>query len=329
MAWKEHHREAYLDEVLRWEGRGDFSSDAPCSDCVSRREDYPGEAIYRCVDCFLPDLVCRACCVRRHRALPFHIIERWTGSYFIRTPLRELGLRIQLNHETMACSNPERAHSNLRVLHTNGIHDVAFDYCGCDRLIPRHLQLLRRGLYPASQIGPKTVATFPLMKLLHLLALCSKGSTYDFYRVLEKSTNNIGVDLPKSRYRALLRLVLQWRHLKMLKRGGRGNDPTGVAGTEDGALAVLCPSCPYPEINIPKDWKNAPPGMQFLYFIIRCIDANFRLKNQLVSTWSADPGLGIGLSYYVPREPYEKFLLEQLDDAEVCIHLLSYSCLTD
>jgi len=29
------------------------------------------------------------------------------------------------------------------------------------------------------------------------------------------------------------------------------------------------------------------------------MDANFRLKNQLVSNYSVDPGLGIGLAYMV------------------------------
>lgn len=39
--------------------------------------------------------------------------------------------------------------------------------------------------------------------------------------------------------------------------------------------------------------------------------------NQLVSSYSADPGLGIGMAYMVPREPYETYLLERLDDDEV------------
>ena len=39
----------------------------------------------------------------------------------------------------------------------------------------------------------------------------TKASTYDFYRALEKSTNSTGVNTPKSRYKALLRTVLQWR----------------------------------------------------------------------------------------------------------------------
>jgi hypothetical protein len=45
-----------------------------------------------------------------------------------------------------------------------------------------------------------------------------------------------------------------------------------------------------------------------------CMDANFRLKNQLVSNYSQDPGLGIGMAYMVPREPYERYVLSRSDD---------------
>ena len=42
----------------------------------------------------------------------------------------------------------------------------------------------------------------------------------------------------------------------MLKRGGRSYDETGVKGTSPGELAVLCPACPIPSINLPPDWKS-------------------------------------------------------------------------
>ena len=39
------------------------------------------------------------------------------------------------------------------------------------------------------------------------------------------------------------------------------------------------------------------------------MDANFRLKNQLILNYSQDPGLGIGWAYMVPRKPYEDYVL--------------------
>jgi len=41
----------------------------------------------------------------------------------------------------------------------------------------------------------------------------------------------------------------------MLKRGGRANDVDGVLGTKNGELAIRCPSCPYPNINLPIGWE--------------------------------------------------------------------------
>jgi len=49
------------------------------------------------------------------------------------------------------------------------------------------------------------------------------------------------------------------------------------------------------------------------------IDANFRLKNQLVSNYSQDPGLGIGWAYMLPRQGYEDYVLSRANDADVGI----------
>ena len=52
------------------------------------------------------------------------------------------------------------------------------------------------------------------------------------------------------------------------------------------------------------------------------MDANFRLKNQLVSSFSSDPGLGIGMAYMVPREGYDAYVLSRASDADVGALLL-------
>jgi len=183
-------------------------------------------------------------------------LQRWINNKFVRISLKELGLKLQLNHTSMSCTVPIPCHSELLVLHTNGIHEVAIQFCGCTSAIPQHLQLLRRGLYPASQITVRTCASFELLKQLHMYALTTKASTYDFYRALERLTTNTGISPPKFRLRALMRMVLQWRHLKLLKRGGRAHDPAGVEATKDGELARQCPSCPHPNKNLPDGWEN-------------------------------------------------------------------------
>ena len=75
--WKEGFRDIYLDEMLRWEGRGDAwqSGDIECLDCVSRQVIPPAVGVYRCQECFYPHLLCKGCCLSRHGGLPLHVIE--------------------------------------------------------------------------------------------------------------------------------------------------------------------------------------------------------------------------------------------------------------
>ncbi|CAA7261923.1 unnamed protein product [Cyclocybe aegerita] len=158
---------------------------------------------------------------------------------------------------------------------------------------------------------------FSLLKLVHLLGLTAKTSAYNVYRTLERSTNNTGLNTPKSHYRPLLCMAMQWCHLKLLKRGGRAHNDSGVTATKEGKLAVLCPSCPCPGINLPDDWKAVPENKRFLYAALICMDANFRLKNQLVSDYSQDPVLGPGWAYMVQHEPYEENVLKQAEQQDI------------
>jgi hypothetical protein len=68
----------------------------------------------------------------------------------------------------------------------------------------------------------------------------------------------------KDRYQEFLRMIRMWRHLRLLKRGGRAHNPTGAQGTSPGELAVLCPACPYPDINLPADWMLATKDLEFV-----------------------------------------------------------------
>ncbi|KAF8156246.1 hypothetical protein BJ912DRAFT_1070627 [Pholiota molesta] len=103
----------------------------------------------------------------------------------------------------------------------------------------------------------------------------------------------------------------------MLKWAGIQHETNGVAGIQPGQLAVRCPSCPHPGINLLSGWENAPDEMKFLYMMLICMDANFRLKNQLVSNYSQDPGLGIGWAYMVPRKPYEAYVLSKASEEDI------------
>ncbi|PPQ96620.1 hypothetical protein CVT26_010684 [Gymnopilus dilepis] len=74
----------------------------------------------------------------------------------------------------------------------------------------------------------------------------------------------------------------------MLKRGGRGNSPSGAAGTRAGELAVLCPACPQVGMNLPVGWESVPEAK-----------SNTR-----------DPSLAQGWAYFVEEDTFKNFLHE-------------------
>ncbi len=52
----------------------------------------------------------------------------------------------------------------------------------------------------------------------------------------------------KDRYRELLCISRQWRNLEALKRAGVAHDAS--TPQDSGGLAVFCPTCPQPGINV-------------------------------------------------------------------------------
>ncbi|KAG6818624.1 hypothetical protein H0H93_003377 [Arthromyces matolae] len=144
------------------------------------------------------------------------------------------------------------------------------------------------------------LVTFELLRNFQLLSFMSKISAFEYYQTLVRLTDNTGTkDLP---------MVREWRHIKLLKRAGRGHDVTGAKGTRAGECAVLCPACPLPGINLPKDWKSSPPETEWLYALFVGIDANFRLKRLNVSSEEKDPGLNRGCAYFVDPASFAQYL---------------------
>ncbi|KAF5329091.1 hypothetical protein D9611_014283 [Ephemerocybe angulata] len=111
----------------------------------------------------------------------------------------------------------------------------------------------------------------------------------------------------KSRYREFLRMSRQFRHLKMVKRVGKGN-ADGPLVLEAGSCAVTCPACPQPGGNLPDGWEKVSLQKRFLYQLFLAIDANFRLKRKLVSNDDADPSLNDGCAYFVKCILFMAFL---------------------
>ncbi|KAF9456024.1 hypothetical protein BDZ94DRAFT_1353138 [Collybia nuda] len=189
---------------------------------------------------------------------------------------------------------------------------IGLDFCECERAPSHSIQLLRARLYPATGMYPKTAASFKVLRQFHLLSFESKCSGYEFYNSLARLTDNSGSPR-RDRYDEFMRMIRQWRHLKMLKRTGRGHDVEGVKATKPGQCAILCPACPQPDINLPPDWESAPDDESWKYALILSIDANFRLQRKRISSEERDPSLGSGWAFFVDEAEYKAYLAANWD----------------
>ncbi|PBK73736.1 hypothetical protein ARMSODRAFT_986674 [Armillaria solidipes] len=252
-----------------------------------------------------------------------YINSEWNGEQFTKTTLRELGLRVQIRHfDGSECICPERVGWTFTVLDINGIHEVDVDYCSCDRRegATHRQQLLRFGWYPMTPLHPRTCATLTLLDQFHTLMHAGKVSAYNYYHYLNTMTDAWGIRLPRRKYTSLLRMVRQYRHLKMMMRAGRGQEENGIVTTSEGQLALRCPACPMPEVNLPEGWRSAGRSIRshsFLYRGIFAMDTNFRLENLYRSTVAADPGLHTGLAYFVTYAPYAKHLAKYVTQKDI------------
>ncbi|KAI0038297.1 hypothetical protein FA95DRAFT_1505888, partial [Auriscalpium vulgare] len=166
-------------------------------------------------------------------------------------------------------------------------------------------------------VDPNTAATFAVLKKYHLLSLTGKLTGYDAWRSLELETDNSGCCNLPDRLPAWMVMMREWRHITMMKRGGRGHDGSGIGGTVDGELAVQCPACPMPGINLPEGWEATPSNRSWLYRPIVAMDANFRMKNRLRSSKTKDPGLHTGKAYFVADDKYDEYVAANIDQEEM------------
>ncbi|KIK60737.1 hypothetical protein GYMLUDRAFT_120723, partial [Collybiopsis luxurians FD-317 M1] len=261
--------------------------------------------IYQCVDCFDCNLHCQECLLHHHQSNPFHTVEHWNGRHFETATLYELGLVIHLGHSPLL---PCIGHSNVQkftVIDTDRIHLAAIRFCRCSHTILDHYQLLCAQLYPATLTAPQTAATFRFLEFFQMLSFMSKVSATEYYSTLERMSDNTGMNVPKSHSCEVLRMIHQWRHLQNLKRSGVGY--AGVDTNQPGILAVKCPACPHPGINIPSNWYLEREKL-WLYKVFFSLDANFRLTQFNVSSEERDPGLNKGQAYMVDNHILQQFI---------------------
>ncbi|PBK58442.1 hypothetical protein ARMSODRAFT_991298 [Armillaria solidipes] len=113
--------------------------------------------------------------------------------------------------------------------------------------------------------------------------------------------------LVQDRYQVFLHVIWEWHHVRMLKRHGRGNDPTGAKGTGHGECVVRCLACPWPGVNMGPEKSLKDVNWDTLD------NANFRLIRLNVSNDICDPGLNHGYAFFVEETAFQQHLKDFAD----------------
>ncbi|KAF7309126.1 CxC2 domain-containing protein [Mycena kentingensis (nom. inval.)] len=301
--WRQH-RDTVLDHLLRLDGLGPDTARPSCFYCKATYEKEKLR-VFRCQDCGV-FLQCLSCLEERHKLHPLHVIQEWTGEFWIRAALHRIDLKedspqslrmqYQLGHQGLPCPLPANPH-RLVVLDVNGVFTLDVRACSCSRSLSRNLvgQLISTGWYPATMLEMGTCTTLRCLELYRQLNVVGNMNAHDFVGSLERD-----------RYKAFGRSARQYASLKRVKRAGLAhqeqgwNSPAGEESKVDaGAVAVKCWCCPRPDFNLPANWENCKSSDEFLYALMLALDANFRLKNRIRANERQDAGLGMAnsLSY--------------------------------
>ncbi|KAF8169238.1 hypothetical protein BJ912DRAFT_862222 [Pholiota molesta] len=308
-----------------------------CSSCTDNHL-----AVWRCVDCSLSQPVCRRCMRSLHVDNPFHVIQRWTGTYFRRAELWEVGTYILVRHHqgqpslristnsteifgkisapkgygragissqcSAATATDSLQNAYVRIVHTNGVHCLAMVSCQCQGSTQLPLDLVASRLWPTSFHTIRTLFTNHLLRYFRLCNLELKASAYQFYMLLRRLSNPIAPGDVPDLYREFRRLSRLWRWTKKLRGAGFGHNGKDPMHVDRGELANYCPACPQPGKNLRSDWKS-DVDHRYVYRRMFVADGNFKadhVKQQNVL--DDDIWLSEGGGMDPDRTEYNEFL---------------------
>ncbi|KAK7681433.1 hypothetical protein QCA50_015525 [Cerrena zonata] len=203
----------------------------------------------------------------------------------------------------------------ITAVHASGIHELRVRPCRCalGRHIPVFDQMLYMGLYPASRKQTRTVFTFEALDDYDLENLETKASAAKHYDKLIRLTANAFPSMVPKRYRELLRIAREWRNLKSRQRAGYAYSPADVIPA--GGLALFCPTCPQPGVNLPEDWRDDPDKKKYMRTLLA--DGNFKQDHLVMKYDEDDVPLSDGHGYMVTKAPFDTYLSATSDPVTV------------
>jgi hypothetical protein len=170
--------------------------------------------------------------------------------------------------------------------------------------------------------------------------------SYEFLSKLWRFTNNAfpdkipvskflyyytpGLHYKKDRYRELMHVSRIWRDLVNRKRFGFEHETD--RSPRPGDLALYCPACPQPGINLPVSWKDSYDeyvkllsignlaNFSYVSWLVMqryVVDGNFTAQHMKMKTPDDDVLLADGMGYMVTEWPYQTHVAESAEEKEV------------
>ncbi|PCH36136.1 hypothetical protein WOLCODRAFT_81581, partial [Wolfiporia cocos MD-104 SS10] len=301
--WATHAQRALLMREVapnRAQGCGRCNSARRHSPCASATT----QELHQCMDCYHSVPSCARCVVNDHLTNPLHRIEQWDDEdqFWKHAALSDLGLVVWLGHNGRPCPQASDVRT-LTVLHEHGIGSVEVQFCQCSQLSTPYpqaepLQLIEFGLFPVTWTRPATVFTIQVMQDFHKLTLQAQISAHDFIMYLCK------LSLLQDRYREFLTAQREFAFLQATKRAGVRPSTHLPARS----LAVWCPTCPQPMMNMDPGWKEHPKEKQYLDTLFRTVDGNFHQNMHEKPSDPDDRPLTKGAAYFADEDDCAQFL---------------------
>ncbi|KAH9018684.1 hypothetical protein EDB85DRAFT_1873573 [Lactarius pseudohatsudake] len=202
------------------------------------------------------------------------------------------------------------------VVDRGGIFDMEVVFCICSELDNTDEQLLQAGLFPATFKQIETLFTFSVLEDFLVDNLECKTTAQQFYAKLQNMTSKMFPNNVPNRYKQLLRASRQWRDLKNRMEHGLGHLPEWET-IPDGSMAIFCPACPQPGVNLPVDWKTRYRDSPYLIrtFIM---DGNFSAEHMKHRPGEKDIALSAGMAFMANPDSYKAHLKSGQEIVQVC-----------
>ncbi|KAN0136253.1 hypothetical protein V8E53_006113 [Lactarius tabidus] len=193
----------------------------------------------------------------------------------------------------------------LTMVHQSGVFDMEVLFCICPNAVSRDEQLLHAGLFPSSRKQIETAFTFSVLDDFLVDNLECKTTAQQYYSKLQHITNRMFPDHFSNLYKQLQQASRQWRDLQNRMQSGLGHQH-GNEPFKYGSMAIFCPACPQPGINLPVDWQDRYTSNQLIRTFI--MDGNFSAEHMKCRTTEAETPLSAGMAFMTDPNSYKAHL---------------------